>query len=99
VPSVSGSTCHIVTSGGRYPGKTWLSRRSPGISNATVIGSCISFCSQYYYRTGTIGDLTTQRIELKEGQPLILYSEDLEVDRIVEYSQSEHNKYNSVLRI
>jgi hypothetical protein len=39
---------------------------------------------------GTIEDLAAQRIELKDGQHLILYSEDLEVDGIVEYSQSEH---------
>jgi hypothetical protein len=39
---------------------------------------------------GTIEDLAAQRIELKKGQPLILYSEDLEVDGIVKYSQSEH---------
>ncbi len=39
---------------------------------------------------GTIDDLAAQRIELKAGQPLIFYSEDLEVDGIVEYSQSEH---------
>jgi hypothetical protein len=39
---------------------------------------------------GTIEDLTAQKIELQAGQHLVLYSEDLEVDGIVEYSQSEH---------
>jgi hypothetical protein len=39
---------------------------------------------------GTIEDLAVQRIELQDGQHLVLYSEDLEVDGIVEYSQSEH---------
>jgi len=39
---------------------------------------------------GTIEDLAAQRIELQDGQHLVLYSEDLEVDGVVEYSQSEH---------
>jgi hypothetical protein len=39
---------------------------------------------------GTIEDLSAQKIELKTGQHLTLYSEDLEVDGIVEYSQLEH---------
>lgn len=39
---------------------------------------------------GTIEDLSAQKIELQTGQHLTLYSEDLEVDGIVEYSQSEH---------
>ncbi len=39
---------------------------------------------------GTIEDLSAQKIELQPGQHLTLYSEDLEVDGIVEYSQSEH---------
>lgn len=39
---------------------------------------------------GTIEDLAAQKIELQAGQHLVLYSEDLEVDGIVEYSQSEH---------
>ncbi|QLE54874.1 hypothetical protein [Nostoc sp. TCL26-01] len=38
---------------------------------------------------GTIEDLSTQKIALQTGQHLTLYSEDLEVDGIVEYSQSE----------
>ena len=39
---------------------------------------------------GTVEDLACQKIFLKEGQPLILYSEDLEVDGIVRYSQKEN---------
>lgn len=39
---------------------------------------------------GTIEDLSAQKIELQAGQRLPLYSEDLEVDGIVEYSESEH---------
>jgi hypothetical protein len=39
---------------------------------------------------GTIEDLSVQKIELESGQQLTLYSEDLEVDGIVEYSDSEH---------
>lgn len=39
---------------------------------------------------GTIEDLAAQKVELQTGQHLVLYSEDLEVDGIVEYSQSEH---------
>lgn len=39
---------------------------------------------------GTLEDLSAQKIELQPGQHLTLYSEDLEVDGIVEYSQSEH---------
>ena len=39
---------------------------------------------------GTVEDLTCQKIVLKEGQSLILYSEDLEVDGVVRYSQKEN---------
>lgn len=39
---------------------------------------------------GTIEDLSIQKVELKSGQQLTLYSEDLEVDGVVEYSDSEH---------
>ena len=39
---------------------------------------------------GTVEDLACQKIFLTEGQPLILYSEDLEVDGIVRYSQKEN---------
>ena len=39
---------------------------------------------------GTIEDLSAKEIELQAGQHLILYSEDLEVDGIVKYSQSEN---------
>lgn len=38
---------------------------------------------------GTIDDLTRQHIDLHNGQTLILYSEDLEVDGVVEYSEVE----------
>ena len=39
---------------------------------------------------GTVEDLTCQKIFLAEGQSLILYSEDLEVDGVVRYSQKEN---------
>jgi len=39
---------------------------------------------------GTIEDFAQQGIELESGQELTLYSEDLEVDGIIEYSQSEN---------
>lgn len=39
---------------------------------------------------GTVEDLTCQKIVLKEGQSLILYSEDLEVDGVVRFSQKEN---------
>ncbi|MDE2723433.1 MAG: hypothetical protein OXI59_08660 [Gemmatimonadota bacterium] len=39
---------------------------------------------------GTVEDLTCQKFSLKEGQSLILYSEDLEVDGVVRYSEKEN---------
>ncbi|MDK2409204.1 hypothetical protein VB638_06245 [Dolichospermum sp. UHCC 0684] len=39
---------------------------------------------------GTIDDLARQKIELKDGQSLTFYSEDLEVDGIVKYSEEEN---------
>ena len=39
---------------------------------------------------GTIDDLASQNIELKDGQSLTFYSEDLEVDGIVKYSEEEN---------
>ncbi len=38
---------------------------------------------------GTIEDLANQSIELQDGQLLTLYSEDLEVDGVVQFSSSE----------
>jgi hypothetical protein len=38
---------------------------------------------------GSIEDLAHQRVELKAGEPLTLYSEDLEVEGIVEFSEGE----------
>jgi hypothetical protein len=38
---------------------------------------------------GTIEDLPQQRIELREGQVLTLYSEELEGDGAVQYSEAE----------
>jgi hypothetical protein len=38
---------------------------------------------------GTIEDLARQHIELQEGQSFTLYSEDLEVDGVVQYSEEE----------
>jgi hypothetical protein len=40
--------------------------------------------------TGTIEDLARQKIWLKEDQFLTLYSEDLEVEGVVEYSPEEN---------
>lgn len=39
---------------------------------------------------GTIEDLSVQKVELQSDQQLTLYSEELEVDGVVEYSHSEH---------
>ena len=39
---------------------------------------------------GTIEDLARQHIELQDGQSLTLYSEDLEVDGTVQYSEAEN---------
>ena len=39
---------------------------------------------------GTIEDLASQGIKLQSGQELTLYSEELEVSGIVEYSQLEN---------
>ena len=39
---------------------------------------------------GTVEDLACQKIFLEEGQSLIFYSEDLEVDGVVRYSQKEN---------
>ena len=39
---------------------------------------------------GTVEDLACQKIVLKEGLSLILYSEDLEIDGVVRYSQKEN---------
>ncbi len=38
---------------------------------------------------GTIADLKRQGIALQEGQSLIIYSEELEVEGIVHYSEEE----------
>jgi hypothetical protein len=39
---------------------------------------------------GTLVDLSRQGIELSVGRSLILYSEDLEVSGVVEYSEAEY---------
>ena len=38
---------------------------------------------------GTAEDLAYQKISLRDGQSLVLYSEDLEVDGVVQYSEDE----------
>jgi hypothetical protein len=38
---------------------------------------------------GTIEDLSRHQVELRDGKKLILYSEELEVDGVVEYSEIE----------
>ncbi len=40
--------------------------------------------------TGTIEDLARQKIWLSDGLQLILYSEDLEADGVVQYSTEEN---------
>lgn len=40
--------------------------------------------------TGTIEDLAYHKIWLQNGQEITLYSEDLEVDGIVQYSTTEN---------
>lgn len=39
---------------------------------------------------GTVEDLARQNIQLQNGQLLVLYSEDLEVEGIVQYSLEEN---------
>lgn len=39
---------------------------------------------------GTVEDLARQNIELQNGQRLTLYSEDLEVEGVVQYSAEEN---------
>ncbi|MBN3884581.1 MAG: hypothetical protein V7K64_18175 [Nostoc sp.] len=38
---------------------------------------------------GTIEDLANQSLELRDGQLLTIYSEDLEVDGVVQFSEEE----------
>jgi hypothetical protein len=38
---------------------------------------------------GTIEDLSRQHTELENGQRLVLYGEDLEVDGVVQFSEDE----------
>jgi hypothetical protein len=38
---------------------------------------------------GTIEDLARQHIELENGQRLMLYGEDLEVDGVIQFSEDE----------
>ncbi len=38
---------------------------------------------------GTVADIERQGIELQDGQSLIIYSEELEVEGIVHYSEEE----------
>ena len=38
---------------------------------------------------GTEADLKRQEIELRDGQSLIIYSEELEVEGVVHYSEEE----------
>ena len=40
--------------------------------------------------TGTTADLARQKIVLRNGQSLIIYSEELEVEGVVHYSQKEN---------
>ena len=38
---------------------------------------------------GTIEDLARYRVELRDGEKLVLYSEELEADGVVQYSEIE----------
>ena len=38
---------------------------------------------------GTVADLERQKIELRNGQSIIIYSEELEVEGVVHYSEAE----------
>jgi hypothetical protein len=38
---------------------------------------------------GTIEDLSRYQVELRDGEKLVLYSEELEADGVVEYSEIE----------
>jgi hypothetical protein len=40
--------------------------------------------------TGTVEDLARQNIKLQDGQRLTLYSEDLEVEGVAQYSSEEN---------
>lgn len=40
--------------------------------------------------TGTLADLACQKITLRNSQRLIFYSEELEVDGVVQYSDEEN---------
>ena len=51
--------------------------------NADVQGRVRLSCA------GTVADLQRHGILLREGQPLIIYSEELEVEGIVHYSEEE----------
>ena len=39
--------------------------------------------------TGTVADLKRQKIVLRNGQSLIIYSEELEVEGVIHYSEEE----------
>ena len=39
---------------------------------------------------GTVEDLARQQTPLRDGQPFVFYSEDLEVDGVVQYSKEEN---------
>ncbi len=39
---------------------------------------------------GTVEDLACQKISLRDGQSLVLYSENLEVDGVAQYSKKEN---------
>ena len=39
---------------------------------------------------GTVADLKRQKIVLRDGQPLIIYSEELEVEGVVHYAEKEN---------
>ena len=40
--------------------------------------------------TGTVTDLARQKIVLRNGQSLIIYSEELEIEGVVHYSEEEN---------
>jgi hypothetical protein len=60
-----------------------ISRVFADFHNADVQGRLRLNC------IGTVEDLARQNIELQNGQLLTLYSEDLEVEGVVQYSSEE----------
>ena len=46
---------------------------------------------------GTIEDLARYRVELRDGEKLVLYSEELEADGVVTYSTNENADLSNIV--